>query len=409
MKQFDLVETALNVHAGDEPAPNAVPQRPLFGGRNPKTGEVELNPAWARPVRQMLVEAKTIEVTDGEKTALGAIPPAARGAEAKKLLGVIVALVGEGTVRWKAEPNSVLVIETDKQSVLVAAGLLPTALDALAHPDRFEKRDDRAATDLAANDPRALQAEADRLRTAAVENLFSDLPFLYETARWFWERSVSLENEAKLRFASQRKVQEAAKLLAAGKQQAAQASEMASKELAVQAEEVAAQRQATERRREVRQREMEDAKQLAARISALREEGKITEAAQVEAELLQLLRRNDPDWSRARDLRERIIEARFRGDHKLADQLESQRRDILQALAKRYPSEDSRPAASSAVPQYIRRLTTPQPHVNEDPRFAVPTTLPATHDSPTSQAHRLFPRRPTNRRRQRFPDAHLAR
>ncbi|HSG68863.1 MAG TPA: hypothetical protein VLA12_00535, partial [Planctomycetaceae bacterium] len=45
---------------GEQP-PVDFPAPPVYGGRNPKTGDAELNPAWANPVRRMLVKTNEIE------------------------------------------------------------------------------------------------------------------------------------------------------------------------------------------------------------------------------------------------------------------------------------------------------------------------------------------------------------
>lgn len=320
---------------GEQP-PGDVPTPPVYGGRNPKTGDVELNPAWANPVRQMLAKANAIELTSGVQRLHCGIPDNVRG-DARKLIGVLVALMPGGRIAWNPETAEIRLIEVDPASWRVAESLLPAAFEAIADPSVLEKPEKVAADDLDSHDPAELIAQVKHLRRISIENLLSDVPALYDTARWFWELSLSLEQEAELRTQARESASRAAKLRANGNEEEARASEARSEVLTAQAAALAAERKVAQRLRDTAEAVRDEAKLLAARISVFKEEGKSQEAEQLQQQLNQLLWKLDPDSFRVRDLQNRIIDARTSVNHQVADQLEAERRTLLKTLDERYP------------------------------------------------------------------------
>ena len=328
------------------------PSRPIHGARDPRTGRVDLNPEWAGPVRRMLSTATAIEVTAlGRQPFNLQIPASVQGKDSEKLIGVVVALVAEGSVSWKSHLKRVFVIGTDKQSAEIAETLLPAALDRLVRPSSAASRRAKVDSSFKQEDPRRLQSEADHVGSIAIENLLSGESHLFESARWFWELSRSLQQEADLR----EKVQEldnlAKERLTAGKSKEAEKLNLESRNLAASAEQVVAQRKADERQRDHTERVRAEAKQLADRLHILREEGREKEASEIEERLDTLLRHQDPDSFRVLDLGRRVIDARTRGRHDVADELEAERRSLLKALDKRYPRSTAVPGTDDLQTQ----------------------------------------------------------
>lgn len=333
---FDAMKSNDNMATGGETRLDSA-STPIYGGRNPKEGFLELNPAWEIPVRRMLSEATAIGAIASGRGVHREIPPELRGDDSQKLIGLIVVLAANGSLTWEPDPKRVLLVHTDKMSSEIADSLLSAVLDRLVSGVRSGPRKVHIDGELDENDPRLLQAEADRLREFAVEHLVSDAPRFFEYARWFWELSISFQKEADLRADSQRHAGQATELRAAGKLKEAEGAELKSRDLALQATAVAAERHAEEIRRKRAQRARHDAEVLATQIDILREQEKVKEAEQLELQLETSLRNQDPDTFRMRDLYQRIIDARTKGQHELADHLETERQNLLNRLERRYP------------------------------------------------------------------------
>ena len=316
-----------------------VPQRPIYGGRDPRSGAMILNPNWAEPVYDMLSKAETLEIIDDDydKMVRWRVQVSSRS-DLRKLIGPVIALIGDTDPMWKPETEKTLLLATDADSVEIARKLLPLAMTALLNPQSPEETDppEGDATDVA-----VLRFQVENLRSIGTTNLLSGEVHLFENARWFWDLSMSMEKEADLRENAAQHAEKSRVWKAEGKTAEALEEESAAETALLRADEIRVMRDAAEASRNQRQRDLDDAKILADKIHLLQEDGNVEDAKKLTKEMNALLRQHDPDRRLVLNLRRQIIDARANGDHDVADELETRRDDLLKKLDSRYGTESA--------------------------------------------------------------------
>lgn len=325
--------TGVTVHRDEQPESSDVilPKLPVYGGRDPATGTLRLNPDWAEPAYDLLVQADKL-VVEGEFDSVTLPVRATNRGDARQIIGLVTALVQDKDLKWNGE-SRVLTIETDARSVAIARLLLPMAAARLqGRKPHAVDRPSGKDTDVA-----VLEYQVSELRRLGTANLLSGEEHLFESARWFWDLSMSIDNEARLRKqAEQLAMRIQAAKMTDGRGEGLAELETKLDELVAEVDNLAGLRAGDQMFREQRQRTLDRAKSSAGNVHVVTDARANEEAVERARELKRLLREIDPDSHRLASLRQQILDARAGGRHEVADRLKAEADELTRALDARY-------------------------------------------------------------------------
>lgn len=248
------------------------------------------------------------------------------------------------TIEDEADPRQISLVSGDKtrkgiiwarerQMVVTLAidgGDFPTKFDT-AGTDNVTLRFERDETD-----PEWLRHIVAHLRTLGTELLLRGNATQHETAREWINMADSWQREADCREQAETATIKAKQLRAAGKHQQAKAQDFEAESSRARAEEERARREAEMRMHNQRLQFRERIRQMNFRAGTMRREGRFAEAEELDREIQNMLRDEDPDLLRANELKQRAAQAKLDGKHEDAALFDEQAEKLLQQVKSRY-------------------------------------------------------------------------